>query len=60
LSLVNTARFDRVNSFGLTMSARVLACVNRAFHGDFQPPLAKASESVSFIDVDSRHLFALS
>jgi hypothetical protein len=38
---------------GLTIGARVLVCMNMAFHGDFQPLLAKHSKSFSLIDAIS-------
>jgi hypothetical protein len=38
---------------GLTIGARVLVCMNMAFHGDFQPLLAKHSKSYSLVDAIS-------
>jgi hypothetical protein len=38
---------------GLTIGARVMVCMNMAFHGDFQPLLAKHSKSLSLVDAIS-------
>jgi hypothetical protein len=38
---------------GLTVGVRVLVCMNMAFHGDFQPLLAKHSKSFSLVDAIS-------
>ena len=37
----------------LTAGVRVLVCMNMAFHGDFQPLLAKHSKSFSLVDAIS-------
>jgi hypothetical protein len=44
---------DKSMRLGLTIGARVLVCMNMAFHGDFQPLLAKHSKSFSLIDAIS-------
>jgi hypothetical protein len=41
---------DKSMRLGLTIGARVLVCMNIAFHGDFQPLLAKHSKSFSLVD----------
>ena len=44
---------DKSMRLGLTIGARVLVCMNMAFHGDFQPLLAKHSKSFSLVDAIS-------
>jgi hypothetical protein len=44
---------DKSMRLGLTIGARVLVCMNMAFHGDFQPLLAKHSRSFSLVDAIS-------
>jgi hypothetical protein len=44
---------DKSMRLALTIGARVLVCMNMAFHGDFQPLLAKHSKSFSLIDAVS-------
>jgi Domain of unknown function (DUF932) len=44
---------DKTMRLGLTIGARVLVCMNMAFHGDFQPLLAKHSKSFSLVDAIS-------
>ncbi len=41
---------DKSMRLGLTIGARVLVCMNMAFHGDFQPLLARHSKSFSLVD----------
>jgi uncharacterized protein (TIGR03435 family) len=57
--LVLSTRLDRpvIDKTGLTglfdFHLRVLVCMNMAFHGDFQPLLAKHSKSFSLVDAIS-------
>ena len=44
---------DKSMRLGLTIGARILVCMNMAFHGDFQPLLAKHSKSFSLLDAIS-------
>jgi hypothetical protein len=44
---------DKGMRLGLTIGARVLVCMNMAFHGDFQPVFAKHSNSFSLVDAIS-------
>jgi Domain of unknown function (DUF932) len=44
---------DKSMRLGLTVGVRVLVCMNMAFHGEFQPLLAKHSKSFSLVDAIS-------
>jgi len=44
---------DKSMRLALTAGVRVLVCMNMAFHGDFQPVLAKHSKSFSLVDAIS-------
>ena len=44
---------DKSMRLALTVGARVLVCMNMAFHGDFQPLLAKHSKGFSLVDAVS-------
>ena len=44
---------DKSMRLGLIIGVRVLVCMNMAFHGDFQPLLAKHSKSFSLVDAIS-------
>jgi hypothetical protein len=44
---------DKSMRLALTIGARVLVCMNMAFHGDFQPLLAKHSKTFSLVDAIS-------
>jgi len=44
---------DKSMRLALTVGARVLVCMNMAFHGDFQPLLAKHPKGFSLVDAIS-------